>query len=70
MAHLIIVSLHNVHIWRDRAQVLVCFPVADISGAEDLLDLARNKKLLELQREIMDSVGNVQVANDEHEDHG
>ena len=58
------------HVWRDSPQVLVRLAVAEVAGAQDLLYLPRNKELLELRRQIVYPVGDVEVADDEHEDHG
>ena len=57
------------HIWRDGPKVLVCLPIADIAGTKDLLYLARNKELLELDWEIVNSVWYVKIAYEENEDH-
>ena len=68
--HLVVISPHDMHIRRDRAQVFVCFPVTDVPSAEDLLYLARHEQLLKLEREVMYSVRYVEIADDEYEDHG
>lgn len=70
VAHLVVVSPNDVHIGRDRPKVLVRLPVAEVARAEDLLDLARHEELLELGREVVDAVWDVEVADDEDEDHG
>lgn len=68
-AHLIIISSHNIHIRRNRAQVIVRLLVTDIARADDLLDFSGNEELLELCWEVVYSVGNVEVTDDEDEDH-
>lgn len=63
---LVIVTTDNNDIVRDAAEILVGFLVTDVASAQNLLDLARDEKFLELGGEIMNSVRDVQVANDEY----
>jgi hypothetical protein len=44
------IALDNLQIRRDAAQEFVCLAVGDVSKAENLSDLARRKKLLELEQ--------------------
>ena len=67
---LVIITPHNMYIRRDSPQVLERLLVAYVSGAEYLLYLARYQELLEFRGEVVDAVGDVEVANDEDEDHG
>jgi len=59
-----------VHVSRDGPQIVVCFTVANIAGAKDLLDFSWNEKFLELGRQVMNSMGDMKIADDEDEDHG
>jgi hypothetical protein len=68
--HLIVIPTDNVHVSRDGPQIVVRFTVANIAGAKDLLDFSWNEKFLELGREVMNSMGDMKIANDEDEDHG
>ena len=68
--HLIVVSADDMHVRRDSAEVLVCLSVAEVACAKDLLNLAWYKQLLELCRQVMYPVWNMQVTDDEDEDHG
>lgn len=66
---LVVVSAHGMHVRRDAAQVLVRLAVAEVAGAENLLDLPWYEEFLELCGEVVYAVWNVQVADDEDEDH-
>lgn len=66
---LVVVAAHGMHVGRDAAQVLVRLAVAEVAGAKNLLDLPWHEEFLELCREIVYAVGNVQVADDKDEDH-
>jgi hypothetical protein len=68
--HLIVISTDDVHVSRDGPQIVVSFTVANIASAEDLLDFAWNEKLLELRRQVVGSMGDMKIADDEDEDHG
>ena len=67
--HLVIVSSDNMDVWRDGPEVLVRLAVTEIACAQDLLNLAGHQKFLELCGKIVDPVRDVQVADDEDEDH-
>jgi len=67
--HLIVIPLHHVHVRRDSAQILVRLSIAYISRAEYLLDLPRYEQFLEFAGEVVDAVWNVQVADNENENH-
>jgi len=45
---LVIIAFDDMHVGRDRPQILVRLLVADVARAEDLLDLARDEEFLEL----------------------
>ena len=69
---LVIVALDDVHIGRYGPQVVVRLLVADVARAEDLLDLldfTGNKEFLEFEGEVMNSVRNMEVTDNEDEDH-
>ena len=63
--HLIVVPSNNIYVRRDRSKVLECLLVTYVSRADYLLDFSRNEELFELRRQIMNSVWDVQIANDE-----
>ena len=66
---LVIIALDDVYIGRDGPQVVVRLLVADVSRAEDLLDFTGNKEFLEFEGEVMNSVRDVEVTDNEDEDH-
>ena len=66
---LVVIPFHYVHIRRNGAQILVRLSIAYISRAQYLLYLPRYEQLLEFCREVVDAVWNVQVANNENENH-
>ena len=68
-SYLVIVSLDHVHVRRNGAQILVRLSIAYISRAQYLLDLPRHEKFLEFPGKVMDAVWDVQVANNENENH-
>lgn len=68
-SHLVIVSLHHVHVRRNSAQILVSLSIAYIAGAQYLLDLSRYKQFLELPGKVVDAMWDVQVADNENENH-
>ena len=51
----------------ERLQVIERVPRAQVAGAEDVLDLSRNQKFLELGREAGCSVRDVDVPDHQHE---
>jgi len=59
-----------VHVSRNGPQIVVRFTVANIAGAKYLLYFSRNEKFLELGRQVVDSMRDMEVADDEDEDHG
>jgi hypothetical protein len=67
--HVVVVALDDVHVGCDGSEVLIRLLVADVARAEYLLDLAWYQQLLELGGQVVSAVGNVEVANDENEDH-
>jgi hypothetical protein len=67
--HLIVITTNDVHISRDGPQIIIRFTVANISSAKNLLDFSWNEKFLELGWEVVDSMGDMKIANDEDEDH-
>jgi hypothetical protein len=67
--HLVVVPPHDMHIGRDSPQVLVRLLVTNIACAQYLLNLPRNQKLLELCWQIVNSVWDVNVADDQYEHH-
>ena len=68
-SHLVIVSLDHVHIRRNGTQILVSFSIAYISRAQYLLDLPRYEQFLEFSGKVVDTVWDVQVADNENENH-
>ena len=68
-SHLVVVPFDHVHVRRDGAQILIGLSIAYISRAQNLLDLPRYEQFLELCREVVDAVWNVQVADNENENH-
>ena len=58
------------HVGRYRPEIIIRLLVAHIARAQNLLDLPGNQELLKLRRQVVYSVRDVQVANDEYEDHG
>jgi hypothetical protein len=68
--HLIVITTDDVHVSCDGPQIVVRFTVANIAGAKYLLDFSWNEKFLELGGQVMDSMGDMKVADDEDEDHG
>ena len=68
-AHLVVVPLDHVHVRRYSAQILVSLSIAYISRAQYLLDLPRYEQFLELSREVVNAVWDVQVADNENENH-
>ena len=70
LTHLIVITTNDVHVSRDGPQIVICFTVANISSAKNLLDFSWNEKFLELGWEVMDSMRDMKIANDEDEDHG
>ena len=67
--HLVVIPLYHVHVRRDSPQILVGLSIAYISRAEYLLDLPRYEQFLEFAGEVVDAVWNVQVADNENENH-
>ena len=67
--HLIIVTTNDVHVSCNGPQIVVRFTVANIASAKDLLDLSRNKKFLKLGGQVVGSMRDMKVADDEDEDH-
>lgn len=67
--HLVVVAPHDIHVGRDAPEVLIRLAVAHVARAENLLDLAGHEELLELGGEVVDAVGDVEVADDENEHH-
>ena len=67
--HLIVIPLYHVHVWRNSTQIFVSLSIAYISRAEYLLDLPRYEQFLEFAGEVVDAVWNVQVADNENENH-
>jgi hypothetical protein len=59
-----------VHVSCDRPQIVVRFTIADIASAKDLLDFSWDEKFLEFGGQVVGSVGDVKIANDEDENHG
>lgn len=68
--HFIIITAYYMYIWRNRPEVLIRLAIAYVAGAENLLDLARNEELLELEGEVMYAMRDMQISNDKDEDHG
>ena len=68
--HLIVVATNDVHVSRDGPQIVVRFTVANVAGAKDLLNFSWNEKFLKLGWQVVGSMGDVKVADDEDEDHG
>ena len=66
---LVIVALDEVYIGRYGPQVVVRLLVADVARAEDLLYFTGNEEFLEFEGEVMNSVRDVEVTNNEDEDH-
>lgn len=69
IAHLIVIPSYNMHIRRDCLQILVRFLVTDIPRAKDLLYFPWYQEFPELGREVMDAMGDVEVSDDQDEDH-
>jgi hypothetical protein len=67
--HLIVVASHDMYVRCYSTQILIRLLVTNVPSAEYLLDFPRNEKFLELCREVVNTVWNVEVANDENEDH-
>ena len=65
ITYLVIVPSHNVHIWRDRAQIIIGLLVTDITCAYYLLDFTGHEEFLELCGEVVRSMGDMKVAYDE-----
>jgi len=59
---LVIVALDDMYIGRYGPQVVVCFLVADVARAEDLLNFTRNEEFLELEGEVVNSVRDMEVT--------
>eukprot|EP00326_Haptolina_ericina_P014227 CAMPEP_0181204764 /NCGR_PEP_ID=MMETSP1096-20121128/20111_1 /TAXON_ID=156174 ORGANISM="Chrysochromulina ericina, Strain CCMP281" /NCGR_SAMPLE_ID=MMETSP1096 /ASSEMBLY_ACC=CAM_ASM_000453 /LENGTH=97 /DNA_ID=CAMNT_0023295489 /DNA_START=967 /DNA_END=1257 /DNA_ORIENTATION=- len=66
---LIKVAAHHVDIGRQRFQVVKRELVDQVACAEDVCNLAWDKKRLELLRQVGLAVRDVHVADDEHEHH-
>lgn len=66
---LVIVASHDAHVACYRTQIFVCFLIADVAGAEDLLDLSRHKELSKLGRKVVGTMRNIQITNNEYKDH-
>jgi hypothetical protein len=58
---------HDVHIGRYGPQVVVCLLVADVACAENLLNFAGDKEFLGFGGEVVNSVRDVGVTDDEDE---
>jgi hypothetical protein len=67
--HLIVIATDDVHISCDGPQIVVRFTVANIAGAKYLLNFSWNEKFLELGGEVVDSMGDMKITDDEDEDH-
>ena len=67
--HFIIITAYYMYIWRNRAQVLIRLAIAYVAGTENLLDLARDEELLELEGEVVYAMRDMQISNDKDEDH-
>jgi hypothetical protein len=68
--YLIVIATDDMHVSRDGPQIVVRFSVANVAGAKYLLDFSWNEKFLELGGQVVDSMGDVKIADDEDEDHG
>lgn len=68
-SHLVIVPLDHIHVRRNSAQILVSLSIAYISRAQYLLDLPRYEQFLEFSGKVVDAVWDVQVADNENENH-
>ena len=68
-SHLVVVPLDHVYVRRDGAQILISLSIAYISRAQYLLYLPRYEQFLEFSGEVVDAVWNVQVADNENENH-
>jgi hypothetical protein len=68
--HLIVITTNDVHVCCNGPQIVVRFTVANIASAEDLLDFSWNEKFLELGGQVVGSMGDMKVTDDEDEDHG
>jgi hypothetical protein len=66
---LVVVALDDVYIGRYGPQVVVRLLVADVARAEDLLDFTGDEEFLEFEGEVVNSVRDVEVTDDEDEDH-
>jgi len=66
---LVVVTLDYMHVRRNGPQIFVCFFVAYVACAQDLLDFAWNQKLLEFRGKVMYTMRDMQVADDENEHH-
>lgn len=60
--NLIEVSSHYVDVSSQRLQVVIALLGAQVARAQDVLDLARHQQLLELGRQRVAPVGDVQVT--------
>jgi hypothetical protein len=67
---LVVVALDDVYVGRYGPQVVVRLLVADVARAENLLNFSRDEEFLEFEGEVMNSVRDVEVTDDEDEDHG
>jgi len=66
---LVIVALDDVPIGRYGPQIVVHLLVADVARSEDLLNFTWDEEFLEFEGEVVNPVRDVEVTNDEDEDH-
>lgn len=60
--NLVKVSSHYVHVSSQRLQVVIALLGAQVARAQNVLDLPRDQQLLELGRQRVAPVGDVQVT--------
>lgn len=60
---------HDVDLGGDALEKVVCFFGAEVACAEDVVDLPGDKKGLELVGDLVGAGWDVQVTNDENENH-
>lgn len=66
---IVVVASYNVYIRGNCPQILVRLLVTHISGAYYLLNLAGDQQFLKLCWEVMRAIWDMEVSNDQNENH-
>lgn len=65
----VVLALHDVDFRSNALEKVVCLLGAEITCAEDVVDLPGHKKGLELVGDLVGTCGNVKIADNKNENH-